>query len=319
MIHNDLIEYECGYEPTAPVPSYADIRDDLCFERFPNDPDFHKSIVTVSRFVRSHSGGLLVSKQLDQDASRPSLEFDSMYAHNEHPMQHLVYHVLDKAGNRADPLTVQVQIVDTLPPTLDIVEASIDAALPCITAGHFSSTAVGTGNEPDYFNHVCPSQSEEDPELALLMGPGQPNGRSCFSTYRTRECPPSGITENHSDVATSLYIQHSAGYYADIASLEALTKEFSGFHCADKCSQDNAVSTSVSWHKDSCDGEIIPSFSAENLGLVATYAIKYQCSDGWHDSTACRYIKLLLYRMHIKQFYDSSHRLSVDGMHPTVS
>merc|ERR1712166_860326 len=83
-------------------------------------------------------------------------------------------------------------------------------------------------------------------------------------------------------MATEMVIQHSAGYAEDYKFVEELMQEGTGYSCMDECSK---TTTTVAWKKScSSDG----AGSEFNMLKPGTYFLKYTCTDGQHQTTACR-------------------------------
>merc|ERR1711865_1273257 len=83
-------------------------------------------------------------------------------------------------------------------------------------------------------------------------------------------------------MATEMVIQHSAGYAEDYKFVEELMQEGTGYSCMDECSK---TTTTVAWKK-SCSSN--GAGSEFNMLKPGTYFLKYTCSDGQHQTTACR-------------------------------
>merc|ERR1711935_273160 len=83
-------------------------------------------------------------------------------------------------------------------------------------------------------------------------------------------------------MATEMVIQHSAGYAEDYKFVEELMQEGTGYSCMDECSK---TTTTVAWKKSCSDNGAGSEF---NMLKPGTYFLKYTCSDGQHQTTACR-------------------------------
>merc|ERR1712166_455786 len=186
----------------------------------------------------------------------------------------VVWNVADKFGNNAATVTKKIQITDTIPPTLYITKKDARATknLQGDDCHRTPSAKWSAGNKGDYTNAECEFEHDDKHETFTHKSPMTDKNSHVVGESVHRDDP----------MATEMVIQHSAGYAEDYKFVEELMQEGTGYSCMDECSK---TTTTVAWKKScSSDG----AGSEFNMLKPGTYFLKYTCTDGQHQTTACR-------------------------------
>jgi hypothetical protein len=186
----------------------------------------------------------------------------------------IVWNVSDKFGNKAKTVTKKIQITDTIPPTLYITkkDARKTKKLQGDDCHRTHAAKWSAGNKGDYTNAECEFEHDDSHETFAHKN---------LNTDKNSHVVGESV---HVDdpMATEMVIQHSAGYAEDYKFVEELMQEGTGYSCMDECSK---TTTTVAW-KNSCSSN--GAGSEFNMLKPGTYFLKYTCSDGQHQTTACR-------------------------------
>merc|ERR1711865_667708 len=186
----------------------------------------------------------------------------------------VVWNVADKFGNNAATVTKKIQITDTTPPTLYITKKDARATknLQGDDCHRTHPAKWSAGNKGDYTNAECEFEHDDKHETFTHKSLMTDKNSHVVGESVHRDDP----------MATEMVIQHSAGYAEDYKFVEELMQEGTGYSCMDECSK---TTTTVAWKK-SCSSN--GAGSEFNMLKPGTYFLKYTCTDGQHQTTACR-------------------------------
>jgi len=195
----------------------------------------------------------------------------------------LKYHVSDKFGNAADPITRKIAVKDTIPPTLYITQTKVR------TEGYGQHTFNYDGgsvsdycqkqaelSRPDGCKEDAPcddydtrtehcKQTHAEHDGKMMFDPFDPSSTS-FTTHEHKDCSGNSVKdtihcngkknkityEDNNVYGNEVTIQHSAGYAKDYQFVQELMIEGKGYGCYDICS---TTTTTTAWVAE-CDAEV---------------------------------------------------------------
>jgi len=230
----------------------------------------------------------------------------------------LKYHVSDKFGNDADPITKTIAVKDTISPTLYITQTKVR------TEGYGQHTFNYDGgsvsdycqkqaklSRPDGCKEDAPCD-DYDTRTEHCKQTHAEHDEEMMTTHEHEDCPgnhckgkKNKITyEDNNVYGNEVTIQHSAGYAKDYQFVQELMIEGKGYGCYDICS---TTTTTTAWVAE-CDAEVAATNTKTaaakaaytgdgeftdtkefNMLKPGTYFLKYECSDvAGNKALACR-------------------------------